>query len=137
MRRASGLLAVALALALVCGGAGAAPQVACHLTYGGQTRTLSAAPTGEPYRVEATHIGSYFLFRIVFRSEPADLASIKLYTAADLKRGPVPLHQASFPYPPVSGGDYGFTGLQRVYEPLRDSELQYWCELRASEESKK
>jgi hypothetical protein len=23
---------------------------------------------------------------------------------------------------------YGFTGLQHVYEPMRDGELAYWCE---------
>ena len=57
-----------------------AAGVACHVTYGGETRTISAAGTTQPLAVAPVSIGSYFLFRIVFRQEPADLATIKLTT---------------------------------------------------------
>ena len=72
--------------------------------------------------------------------EPADLASIKLYTYTNRDTGPVIIHQASYPYPVKSvapagdflqGTDSGFTGLNWVYETVRDSELQYWCELKS------
>lgn len=105
-----------------------AASVACHLTYGGETRIVSAAPTSDPYSVAPVAVGSYFLFRIVFRQQPADLAAIKLYTYADLASGPTIIHQATYPYPPPAGID-GFTGRHFVYEPARDGELQYWCEL--------
>ena len=106
-----------------------AARVACHLTYGGETRIVSAAPTSDPYAVAPVAIGSYFLFRIVFRQQPADLAAIKLYTYADRDSGPTIIHQATYPYPPPAG-IHGFTGHHFVYEPVRDGELQYWCELK-------
>lgn len=107
-----------------------AASVACHLTYGGETRIVSAGPTTAPATVAPVAIGSYFLFRIVFRQEPADLAGIKLYAYADRDEGPVIIHQATYPYPPPAAAVNGFSGLNFVYEPVRDGELQYWCELK-------
>jgi hypothetical protein len=106
-----------------------ATSVACHLTYGGETRTVSAGPTTAPQTVAPVAIGSYFLFRIVFREQPADLAGIKLTTYADRDEGPVIIHQATYPYPPPAAAN-GFSGLNFVYEPVRDGELQYWCEMK-------
>ena len=120
-------LAAALLLALAL--PARAASVACHVTYGGETRVISAAPTSDPYSVAPVAIGSYFLFRIVFRQQPADLAAIKLYTYADRDSGPTIIHQVTYPYPPPSGA-FGFTGRHFVYEPARDGELQYWCALR-------
>ena len=110
-----------------------APQLACHYTYGGETKSLfqpKLASVADAYRVAPTAIGSYFLFRPVF--EPG---AIKLYTYADHPDGPVLLHQASYPLPEAmeSRGRPGFTGMQRVYEPIRDSELRYWCEIQPTE----
>jgi hypothetical protein len=119
------LLAGALFAALAI--SAQAEQVVCHLNYGGQEQLVTASPTDTPYTVKPTPVGSYFLFRIVFRTSPADLAGIKLYTYVDQSSGPALIHQASYPYP----ASLGFTGRQRVYEPVRDSELEYWCELQA------
>ncbi|MBI4986472.1 MAG: hypothetical protein HZC24_14310 [Rhodocyclales bacterium] len=126
MRRLIPAAALWLPLAAV-----AAEQVACRYSYGGETRVLVAAPVASPYAVPALAVGSFFQFRVVFRSEPADLASIKVYTYADRDEGPVIIHQATYAYPPPAAADarYGFTGLHFVYEPLRDSELQYWCRM--------
>lgn len=109
-----------------------AASVACHLTYGGETRVVEAAPTADPYTAPVVAIGAYFRFRIVFRNQPADLASVKLYAYADRDAGPSLIHQAIYPYPPPSAAVNGFTGLNFVYEPLRDGELQYWCELKGA-----
>ena len=130
-RRGNHALSSALVvLGLAQGMAHAREAVICHTTYGGETRRLSAAPVGSPYSVGTVDIGSYFRFRIVFRNRPADLASIKVYTYADMDDGPVLLHHATYRYPPVAGKkhSHGFSGLQFVYEPLRDGELHYWCE---------
>ena len=107
-----------------------AASVICHLTYGGETRIVSAEPTTAPATIAPVAIGSYFLFRIVFRQEPADLAGIKLYTYADRDEGPAIIHQATHPYPPPAAAVNGFSGVNFVYEPVRDGELQYWCELK-------
>ena len=102
-----------------------ANTVACHVSYGGETQVIRAQPTATPYTVAPIAIGSYFLFRLVFERNHA----IKVYTYADREppQGAVLLHQADYLYPPTSKGRYGFTGLQRVYEPIRDGELDYWC----------
>ena len=122
--RPAALIAAALALPAH------ATSVACHLTYGGETRVVGARPTTAPETVAPVAIGSYFLFRIVFRQEPADLAGIKLTTYADRDEGPTIIHQASHPYPPPAAAVHGFSGLNFVYEPVRDGELQYWCEVK-------
>lgn len=111
-----------------------AETVSCHVTYGGETRLLDARPVTSSYAVPVQAIGSYFLFRIVFQKEPHDLAAVKLYVLAARDSGPVPIHQATYPYPPplAEHSPYGFTGLNHVYEPLRDGELQYWCDWSAA-----
>ena len=125
--------AICLLSALLIALPARAESVICHVIYGGSTRTIEAMPTTSPYLAEASPIGSYFLFRIVFRQEPADLAGIKIYTYANHDSGPALIHQASYPYPPRNMGNAGFSGRQTIYEPLRDGELQYWCELKAGQ----
>lgn len=124
------------ARALLLGALFAAPlaqadTVVCHLTYGGETQIVEARPATSPYTVEPAAIGSYFLFRIVFRTEPVDLAGIKLYTYADRDAGPVLIHQASYDYPLANAPIHGFSGMNFIYEPVRDGELHYWCEMKA------
>lgn len=114
-----------LLLLLLCAGAHA--QIAtCHVTYGGETRRFTAPPTDSPYKVTAHPVGSYFLFRVVFERDTA----IKTYVYADRdNEGVFPLHQARHDWPVRNTGRHGFTGLHFVYEPLRDGELEFWCEL--------
>lgn len=124
--------------ALLFGGllAQASAEVRCHYTYGGETRLVRALPTAHPLRERGVLVGSYFQFRVVLQTQPAELAAVKIYTYADRDEGPLLLHQATFPYPPPRpkrGVAYGFTGLQYVYEPVRDGELQYWCEMLSRE----
>jgi len=117
--------------ALWSGVALAAEQVACHYTYGGETSTVVAGPVRSPYAVKPLAVGSYFLFRVVFEANPVELSAVKIYTYVDHPDGPALLHQGSYPYPANTRGKgpFGFTGQQSVYEPVRDSELQYWCEM--------
>lgn len=127
-------LPVLVLAAISLSGPVAAEHLLCHSTYGGETQIHRIAPVSSPYAVAGIHIGSYFLFRPVFQNAPADLASIKLYTYVDRDGGPAMIHQASYAYPPrpEASGRYGFTGLHRVYEPVRDSELEFWCEMEAT-----
>ena len=112
-----------------------AEQVRCHYTYGGETRVLAALPVASPYAVKAIDVGSFFHFRVVFQKRPADIAAIKIYTYADRDDGPILIHQATFPYPPAGrrAAPYGFSGLHSVHEPVRDGELQYWCQLTSAQ----
>ncbi len=122
----------ALLLGAATARAGTGEMVACHVTYGGETKIVEAGPSDSPYTVAPIKFGSYLQFRIVFLREPADLASIKLYTHAqhdDIDGRPL-IHQATYAYPPVPAGRYGFSGLNHVYEPRYGLVLDYWCELR-------
>jgi hypothetical protein len=116
--------ALCAALLLACGCVQAQTAI-CHVDYGGETRRIEARPTRTPYDVPTVQVGSYFLFRLVVEKDTA----IKTYVYADRDTGPTPLHQATFPWPTVNIGAYGFSGLHFVYEPVRDGELRYWCEL--------
>ena len=130
------------ALALIGALAHAAPLatgIVCHITYGGETRQVTALPVASPYEVKATQIGSYFLFRAVVQNAPADIAAIKLYVYGDSDAGPVPIHQVDYPYPPptLSSKPFGFTGLHRLYETIRDGELEYWCQWQSGKRTSK
>jgi hypothetical protein len=115
------LLLAALLLALPA----RAQTVACHVDYGGEVRRIEAGPIENPYAVPAVQVGSYFLFRLVVERGTA----IKTYVYADRDdAGPTMLHQGTWPWPPAKGGEYGFSGLHHVYEPVRDGELKFWCE---------
>lgn len=128
-RRGGGWIAVAVALLL--GGVlpAQAAEVICHYVYGGESVALRVSGVASVFEVPAIRVGSYFLFRPVFQEQPADQASVKVYVYVDRADGPALIHQGSWPYPPAqaSAAAHGFTGLQRVYEPIRDSELEYWC----------
>lgn len=114
--------------------AAAAEQVVCHYTYGGEKKQLAVSPVASPYTVAPIQVGSYFLLRVVFERPPGAAPAVNIYVYADKDDGPVPLHHASHPYPAARAARsaYGFTGLQRVYEPVRDGELEYWCAANAS-----
>jgi len=118
-----------LCLALLAPLGAAFADARCHVIYGGEENLHLVAATDDPYRVPAIHVGSYFLFRAVLESDPEELAALKVYVLADLDNGPVIVHQGEFDWPPAGAGRYGFTGRQRAYEPLRDGELEYWCEV--------
>ena len=132
------LIILSLWPALACQAAASQETVLCRYTYGGEERTLRAQTVDSPYGVEPIAVGSYFQLRVVFQKKPADVAGIHIYTYADREPTPVMIHQASFPYPPQAQRGhrkalpFGFTGRQTVFEPVRDGELQYWCEWKAA-----
>lgn len=123
-----------LGLLLAVSNCASAGAIRCAVTYGGETTVVDINPTRDPYTVPTRAVGSFLLFRAVFRDTPADLAGIDLYTYAERDAGPLILHHASHPWP-LPEGD--FTGLQRVYEPLHDSELQYRCRHEGAKEGGK
>lgn len=106
-----------------------AQQVRCTYDYGGMRGEIAVPPARSPYRVPAEKIGSYFSLRIVFQTEPVDLAAINLQVFDERDSGPALVQQARHPYPPAQSADapHGFTGLNFVYASPSESELQYWC----------
>ncbi len=126
MKRALSVLLGAAALLL--SSAAVADRVLCQVTYYDTIQLIEAVPVDSPYAVEPQAIGSYFLFRLVVEGKPADLAVIKVYVYADHESGATLIHQANYSYPATNAATHGFSGLNFVYEPVRDGELQYWCE---------
>lgn len=126
---------LAAVLVLLCATTAYAQQVICHYTYGGETRDLVVQPVASPYQSKAVPVGSFFEFRAVFQTRPADIASIKVYVYTEREEGTVLVHQAVFPYPPARHRmtQYGFTGVHFVYEAASNAELKYWCEMDSGE----
>lgn len=104
-----------------------ANELVCHYDYGGEVTALPVAPTTAPYAVPAIKIGSFFKFRVVWQTAPADLAAVHVYVYLDAPDAPTLLQQGTWVFSVDHPTGTGFTGLQRVYEPVRGSELQYWC----------
>ncbi len=109
----------------------AAPLLECTCTYGGESWTLTASPTTDPYLVVAVKVGERFRFRMVWVADPPAEAGVNLYAYYPGADGaPVVIHQSKYrpPFPAVGkGAPYGFTGLQFVYELRTASEFQFWC----------
>ena len=123
-----------LVLAMLPAAALAGPRIDCYVSNEGETRVIVARPAKSLYTEVHKAIGDSFLFKLSFQDRPADIAGISIATyapAAGSQSGPVMIHQASYPWPPPRPGRHarhGFTGLQRVFEPAFDGELEYWCE---------
>ncbi|RZS57971.1 hypothetical protein [Sphaerotilus mobilis] len=131
-----------LAAFIVLSGSTAAQAAAlatCHVTYGGETVDHAVAAVDDPHAVPTVAVGSYFLIRFVLQTRPVALAAFKAYVYADRSDAPVLIHQLDVAWPPTPsprGRPGGYTGLHRVYEPVRDGELQYWCERRPAQEAR-
>ncbi len=108
-------------------------EIRCHYEYGGQATILEVAPDVDPYRAPVLKIGSYLMFRVVWQTTPPAHAAVHTYVYVDTGDAPIILQQGSWSLPQINAAHYGFTGRQRVYEPARDSELQYWCESSATD----
>lgn len=104
----------------------------CHIIYGGENFTVSAAPIADPYSVRGEKIGRYFEFKVSYVTQPAEFAALSIYVYAISTGETVLIHQAKYPASVANApGAWGFTGFHYVYEPSKSSELQYWCEKRS------
>lgn len=111
--------------------ASAAPLLRCQIDQGGQTQVLEFAPVGDPYSVKAIDINGRFRFKAVVIGDERHIEYIKLYTYSQSRRQPVLLHEAKYlaPVAPTSSSPAALTGLNYVYSPHLERELQYGCTL--------
>ncbi|MBY0464164.1 MAG: hypothetical protein K2W33_04400, partial [Burkholderiales bacterium] len=120
--RAGVVAGLGLACAVAWAGTPVHRAVTCHVNYGGETQRIDVPATTAPHEVKAVEVGSYFLFRVVNTLSSHVQPQVKVYAYASHEWGPSPVHQASYRAAQVHRGhtaDAGFTGLQRVYEPVR------------------
>ena len=120
-----GILASALIPATTC----AAPLLRCQIDQGGSTQMLEFAPVSDPYPVKAIDINGRFRFKVVMVGDERHIDYIKLYTYSHARRQPVLLHEAKYMAPVAGPAPAALTGLNYVYSPQLERELQYQCSL--------
>lgn len=116
---------------LLCSTASASPLLRCQIKQGGITQTIDTPPTSDPYRVKAIDINGRFRFKVVVFGNAQQVDYVKLYTYFPSARQPVLLHEATYLAPVVQTGSApaALTGLNTVYSPSLERELQYQCTL--------
>ena len=120
-----------LILTLSCSSVFSAPLLRCKIDQGGNTQVLEFAPEGSPYTAKAVDINGRFRFKAVVVGDTRQIEYVKIYTYDFPRRQPVLLHEAKYLAPvahpitqPVS-----LTGVNYVYSPRLERELQYDCVL--------
>ena len=109
----------------------AAPLLRCQIEQGGDTTVLDFRPVADPYRVAAIDIHGRFRFKAVVIGDAQHIDYIKLYVYAQTKRQPMLLHETNYVAPMASRepGYAALTGVNHVYSPALERELQYGCTL--------
>ncbi|GAO36469.1 hypothetical protein SCT_1876 [Sulfuricella sp. T08] len=109
----------------------ATPLLRCKIDQGGSTQVLEFTPVNDPYTVKAIDINGRFRFKAVVVGDARQVEYIKLYTYDHPKRQPVLLHEAKYAAPVVQPNPLpaALTGVNYVYSPRLERELQYECAL--------
>lgn len=109
----------------------ATPLLRCKIDQGGVTQVLELAPVNDPYTVKAIDINGRFRFKAVVVGDARLVEYIKLYIFDNPKRQPVLLHEAKYmaPVAQLSPLPAALTGVNYVYSPRLERELQYECAL--------
>lgn len=106
--------------------------VECHTFYGGDEEVQVYKPSKSPYDEPTLKRSGFFNIRVVYESSTHLGNVLKFYTYARLDNVQALIHQGTFVIPQKSkSSKYGFTGLQLVYEPTTEAELQYWCDIKS------
>jgi len=117
----------------------ASPFLRCEVTQGGMTYTEDFLPSDDPYSVQAKDINGQFQFKaVLFGTE--SLESIKIYTYYRHQHQVVLLHEARYLPPfnqdiqdsenyPNPASYAALTGINYLYSPEVEQELQYGCAL--------
>ena len=120
-----------LIIALGSASASAVPLLRCKIDQGGSTQVLEFMPENSPYTAKAIDINGRFRFKAVVVGDARQIEYVKLYTYDFPKRQPVLLHEAKYMAPVARTGSQAvsLTGVNFVYSPRLERELQYECTL--------
>lgn len=121
----------ALAATTFSGALLASPVLRCQFNQSGSSRVVDFSPVKDPYGVEAIDINGNFRFKAVVIGDEHQVEYIKLYTYYLSKRQPVLMHEAKYSAPVIQAGSSStaLTGLNFLYSPRLERELQYGCAL--------
>jgi hypothetical protein len=111
--------------------ASATPLLRCKIDQGGTTQVLEFSPQTSPYTARAIDINGRFRFKAVVLGDTRQIEYVKLYTYDFPKRQPVLLHEAKYMAPLARSDSQqaSLTGVNYVYSPRLERELQYECTL--------
>lgn len=109
----------------------ASPLLRCQIDQGGNSQILDFPPVSDPYPVKAININGRFRFKAVVIGDAQQIEYIKVYVYSQTKRQPILLHLAKYmaPMPRADSSFDALTGINYVYSPQLERELQYGCAL--------
>lgn len=123
----------------------AAPLLRCRIEQGGDSRVLDVAPVADPYTVAAIDINGRFRFKAVVIGDTTHVDYVKLYVYYVAKEQRRLIHQTTYLAPLAKAAaqavdahgqsfdadaqSASLTGINHVYSPSLERELQYACAL--------
>lgn len=109
----------------------AAPLLRCQIEQADTSKVVDSMPVADPYSVMAIDINERFRFKAVVIGDALRVEYIKLYVYTHTKRQPMLLHQTTYLAPATSrdAQPTALTGVNYVYSPDLERELQYGCAL--------
>jgi hypothetical protein len=124
-------MAICLGLWLPITASAASPLLRCEINQGGETYIADFLPTPDPYTVEAKDINGHFRFKAVVLGNEEFIESIRIYTYYREYHQVVLLHEARYapPFNRNEGSPASLTGVNYLYSPSVEQELQYSCGL--------
>ncbi len=105
-------------------------QLACEVTYAGQTQRIAVTPTADPYRQEAVNIRNRFRFKAVHVQGAEVTPRIGIYVYLEVDPHPLLIQHVTLqpPYPQAAAGARAdLVGEQRLYAGRLERELIYRC----------
>ncbi len=105
-------------------------QLACEVTYAGQTQRIAVAPTADPYRQEAVNIRNRFRFKAVHVQGAEVTPRIGIYVYLEVDPHPLLIQHVTLqpPYPQAAAGARAdLVGEQRLYAGRLEREMIYRC----------
>ena len=120
-----------LAGCLLSTGLHAAPLLRCQIEQGGTSNVMDFKPVADPYSVKAIDVNARFRFKAVVIGNGSRIEYINIYVYTHTKREPVLLQQTKYIAPAISSNaqPMTLTGINHVYAPGLERELQYSCTL--------
>jgi hypothetical protein len=109
----------------------APPLLRCEINESGESYLAEFFPTSDPYTVVAKDIGGRFRFKVVMMQKEQLIEYIKIYTYYQGQGPAVLLHVAKYmpPFRQDQTSFAGLTGVNFLYSPGLERELQYGCTL--------
>ena len=107
----------------------APPFLRCEIYQSGEKYVLDFVRRDEPYGAEAKDINERFRFKAVVIGDEQHIKYVKIYTYYKEQHQVVLLHEVKYlpPFRQSSPGFAALTGINYLYSPVMERELQYGC----------